>query len=66
MRYRFVFTTWFARNLRHLRRHNPQLRQDLENFLVEFDAEAHPVIAGTGGARQARMKGSGRGKSGSY
>lgn len=66
MRYRFVFTRWFDRNMRHLKRHNPQLRQDLEGFLQELDARAHPIIAGTGGARKARMKRSGRGKSGSY
>ena len=66
MRYRYVFTEWFERNLRHLHRHNPRLRRDLTEFLQGLDAEAHPVISGTGGARKARMKASGRGKSGSY
>lgn len=66
MRYRFIFTKWFDRSAHHLRRHNPRLSQDLENFFENFDAEAHPIIVGTGGARKARMKGSGRGKSGSY
>ena len=66
MRYRFILTKWFDRGVHHLRRNNPQLTQDLENFLEHFDAEAHPVIVGTGGARKARMKRSGRGKSGSY
>jgi mRNA-degrading endonuclease RelE of RelBE toxin-antitoxin system len=66
MRYTFVFTKWFDRNLRRLQRHNPKLRQDLETFLEDFDASSCPVIRGTGGARKARMKGSGRGKSGSY
>jgi mRNA-degrading endonuclease RelE of RelBE toxin-antitoxin system len=64
MRYRYVFTEWFERNLRHLHRHNPHLRRDLTEFLQGFDAEAHPIVAGTGGARKARMKISGRGKSG--
>ncbi len=66
MRYRYVFTEWFERNLRHLHRHNPRLRRDLTEFLQGLDAETHPVISGTGGARKARMKASGRGKSGSY
>lgn len=66
MRYRFVFTKWFDRNVSHLQRHNPRLTQDIENFLRQFDPEAHPVISGTGGARKARMRKSGRGKSGSY
>jgi mRNA-degrading endonuclease RelE of RelBE toxin-antitoxin system len=66
MRYRFVFTDWFNRNLRYLGRRNTQLRQDLENFLLSLDAESHPVIARTGGARKARMKVHGRGKSGGY
>lgn len=66
MRYRFVLTKWFDRSARQLGRRNPQLSQDLENFLESFDAEAHPIIAGTSGARKARMRRSGRGKSGSY
>jgi mRNA-degrading endonuclease RelE of RelBE toxin-antitoxin system len=66
MRYRYIFTAWFERNLRHLHRHNPQLRRDLTAFLQGLDAEAHPIVAGTGGARKARMKVSGRGKSGGY
>jgi mRNA-degrading endonuclease RelE of RelBE toxin-antitoxin system len=66
MRYRFVFTQWFERNLRHLNRHNPRLRRDLTEFLQGLNAEANPIIAGTGGARKARMKVSGRGKSGGY
>lgn len=66
MRYRFVFTNWFNRNLRHLGRHNPRLRQDLEEFLKNLDPEAHPIIVGGGGARKARMKKRSRGKSGGY
>jgi len=66
MHYRYVFTDWFNRNLRHLGRHNPRLRQDLEAFLQSLDAEAHPILSGTGGARKARMKVHGRGKSGGY
>ncbi len=66
MRYRYVFTDWFNRNLRHLGRRNPQLREDLEHFLLNLDAEAHPILSGTGGARKARMKGRSRGKSGGY
>ena len=51
MRYRYVFTEWFERNLRHLRRHNPRLHRDLTQFLQGLNAESHPVISGTGGAR---------------
>ena len=62
MRYRFIFTDWFDRNLKFLRKHNPALREDLEAFLQAFEAEAHPIIPGTGGARKARMAAKGRGK----
>jgi len=50
--YRFVFTAWFDRNLKSLGRHNPNLRGDFESFLQTFDAQAYPVIPGTGGARK--------------
>jgi mRNA-degrading endonuclease RelE of RelBE toxin-antitoxin system len=66
MRYQLVFTDWFNRNLKALAKHNPALRQDLETFLTTFDAEAHPVIANTSGARKARMAAKGRGKRGGY
>lgn len=66
MRYRFVFTEWFDKNLKSLRKRNPNLRSDFESFLETLDAEANPVISGTGGARKARMKASGRGKRGGY
>lgn len=49
-----------------LRKHNPNLREDFESFIKDFDAEAHPVIPGTGGARKARVPAKGRGKSGGY
>ncbi len=64
--YRFVFTNWFNRNLRRLGKRNPHLRTDFEAFIRNFDAEAHPIIRGSGGARKARMKATGRGKRGSY
>lgn len=66
MRYQFVFTDWFDRNLRTLRQHNPSLREDLAAFFETFEAESHPVIPGTGGARKARMAAKGRGKRGGY
>ena len=66
MAYRFIFTAWFDRNLKSLRKHNPDLRGDFESFLQTFDAEAHPVIPRTGGARKARMSAKGRGKRGGY
>lgn len=66
MSYRFVFTVWFDRNLKSLRKHNPNLRSDFESFLKTFDAQAHPVIPRTGGARKARMPAKGRGKRGGY
>ncbi|HQU36944.1 MAG: type II toxin-antitoxin system RelE/ParE family toxin [Anaerolineae bacterium] len=66
MKYRFIFTTWFDRNLKSLRKHNPSLRSDFESFLQAFDAEAHPIIPRTGGARKARMSAKGRGKRGGY
>jgi hypothetical protein len=56
MHHRFVFTAWFDRDLKALRRHNPALRDDLEMFLDTFDPLAYPVIPHTGGARKARMK----------
>jgi hypothetical protein len=59
--YRFVFTDWFNRCLRQLGKRNPQLRTDFEAFLRMLDAEAHPVIPGTGGVRKAHMKVTGRG-----
>jgi len=64
--YRFVFTDWFNRNLKSLRKHNPNLRAELEIFLATFEIEAHPIIPQTGGARKARMKIKGRGKRGGY
>ena len=66
MKYQFIFTSWFDRNLKSLRKHNPSLRGDFESFLQTFDAEAHPVIPHTGGARKARMSAKGRGKRGGY
>ncbi len=66
MAYRFVFTAWFDSNLKSLRKHNPSLRGDFESFLQTFDAEAHPIIPRTGGARKARMSAKGRGKRGGY
>ena len=66
MTYRFIFTAWFDHNLKSLRKHNPSLRSDFESFLQTFDAEAHPVIPRTGGARKARMPAKGRGKRGGY
>lgn len=66
MKYRFIFTAWFDRNLKSLRKHNPDLRGDFESFLQTFDAEAHPVIPHTGGARKVRMSAKGRGKRGGY
>ncbi len=66
MAYRFIFTAWFDRDLKSLRRHHPSLRGDFESFLRTFDAEAHPVIPRTGGARKARIPAKGRGKRGGY
>lgn len=66
MLYHLIFTAWFNRNIKSLRKRNAKLRQDFQAFLNEFDAEAHPIISGTGGARKARVKAQGRGKRGSY
>ena len=66
MRYRFIFTDWFNRNLKSLRKRNPTLRRDVETFLQTLEAEDHPIIPGTGGARKARMKAQSRGKRGGY
>lgn len=66
MRYHFTFTAWFDRDLKSLRKHNPDLRSDFESFLHTLDAEAHPIIPNTSGARKARMKAKGRGKRGGY
>jgi mRNA-degrading endonuclease RelE of RelBE toxin-antitoxin system len=56
MAYRFVFTAWFDRNIKSLRKHNPNLRSDFESFLQTFDAEAHPTIPGTGGAESSNVR----------
>jgi len=66
MRYRFIFTTWFDRDLKSLRKHNPSLRSDFESFLETFNAEAHPIIPNTGGVRKARMRAKSKGKRGAY
>ena len=66
MHYHFVFTNWFDRNLKALGKRNPVLRRDLETFLRTLEAENHPIIPSTGGARKARMKTEGRGKRGGY
>ncbi len=66
MRYRFVFTDWFNRGLKRLSCRNPHMRADFETFLAGFDAEAHPIIPHSGGARKARMKLRGRGKRSGY
>ena len=44
MRYHLIFTDWFNRNLKSLRKRNARLRQDVQAFLNGFDAEAHPII----------------------
>ncbi len=66
MNYRFIFTAQFDRDLKSLRKHNPGLREDFEAFIETFNAEIHPVISGTSGARKARMPAKGRGKRGGY
>jgi mRNA-degrading endonuclease RelE of RelBE toxin-antitoxin system len=66
MCYQFVFTDWFNRNLKAFAKHNPALRQDIESFLLDLNAESHPIIPNTGGARKARMAAKGRGKRGGY
>jgi mRNA-degrading endonuclease RelE of RelBE toxin-antitoxin system len=64
--YRFLFTAWFDRDLKSLDKHNPDLRGELEAFLDTFDAQSHPVIPNTGGARKARMRAKAKGKRGGY
>ena len=66
MNYQFVFTAWFSRNLKRLSRRNPHLRIDFELFLSTLNADLHPIIPHTSGARKARMKITGRGKRGGY
>lgn len=66
MKYRLVFTAQFDRDLKSLHKHNPRLRGDFEAFIETFDAESHPVIPGTSGARKARVPAKGRGKRGGY
>lgn len=66
MKYRFIFTAWFDRDLKLLGRHNPNLRSDVEAFLHGFDPTIHPLIPGTGGARKARMAARAKGKRGGY
>lgn len=66
MNYRFVFTAWFNRNLKRLSRRNPHFRTDFELFLSTLNADLHPIIPHTSGARKARMKVAGRGKRGGY
>lgn len=66
MKYRFIFTAQFDRDLKSLRKHNTGLRGDFESFIETFDAESHPIIPGTSGARKARVPAKGRGKRGGY
>lgn len=66
MKYRFIFTAGFDRDLKLLGKHNPNLRSEVETFLHGFDPGIHPLIPGTGGARKARMAARGRGKRGGY
>jgi mRNA-degrading endonuclease RelE of RelBE toxin-antitoxin system len=66
MPYRFRFSRHFDQQIKRLAKRNPHLRSDLETFLNGFDPARHPVIPGASGARKARMKVSGRGKSGGY
>lgn len=66
MKYRFIFTAQFDRDLKSLHKHNTGLRGDFESFIEAFDAESHPVIPGTSGARKARVPAKGRGKRGGY
>jgi len=66
MNYRFIFTAQFDRDLKSLRKHNLSLRSDFESFIATFDAESHPIIPGTSGARKARVPAKGRGKRGGY
>lgn len=54
MTYRLVFTDWFNRQLKQLRKDNPSLRSDLDTFFETFDAQAHPIIPQTNGARAKR------------
>ena len=61
MKYRFIFTAGFDRDLKLLGKHNPNLRSEVETFLHGFDPGIHPLIPGTGGARKARMAARGRG-----
>jgi len=66
MKYQLVFTDWFNRQLQALRKDNPSLRTDLDTFFESFDAQAHPIIPHTSGARKARMKAKSKGKRGGY
>ena len=66
MNYEFVRTDRFARDLHKLRKKNPQLEQDLTDFLESFDHTRGVTISDTGGACKMRMKMTGKGKSGSY
>ncbi|MBI5052221.1 MAG: hypothetical protein HZC38_05165 [Chloroflexi bacterium] len=66
MIYRLVFTDWFNRQIKQLRKDNPSLRSDLDAFFKTFDAQAHPIIPQTNGARKARMKAKARGKRSGY
>ena len=66
MNYRLIFTAQFDRDLKALRKHNPGLREDFEAFIKTFDAEIHPIIPRTSGARKARVPAKGRGKRGGY
>lgn len=60
------FTDVFLKKSKGLRKRNPKFRSDLAEFLEDFAPDAHPIIPGSNGARKARMKVSGRGKSGGY
>lgn len=59
MKYRFIFTAQFDRDLKSLWKHNPGLRGDFEAFIETFDSKSHPIIPGTSGARKARVPANG-------
>lgn len=66
--YHFRFVTQFSKQLKRLSKRNRQLKENFGEFLEELsvDPTLHPIIPKTGGARKARMRVSGRGKSGGY
>jgi hypothetical protein len=66
MTYRFIPIRLFFRDYKNIKKHNPDLSSDFDDFLNAFDHTQGNTVAGTNGAKKMRIAKSGKGKRGSY